>query len=87
MSETKQKRQYHKITPSQIARYKALEAILGNGSQAVRILTPSSLAPGARAFKIVKKSKEQNTVDFIDYSILQFIQIDGIRLTFNFLKK
>lgn len=74
---TKHKRQYHKITPEQIAKFKALEAIVGNGSAAVRILTPTSIAPGSRAFKIAKKSKIQNTSDYINDQ-LQQIGIDAV---------
>lgn len=77
MSNNKQVREYHKITPAQMAKYKALEAILGNGTAAVRKLNPTLLSPKDRAYKIAKKSEKQNTTDFIDDS-LQLIGVDAI---------
>lgn len=60
-----------------MAKYKALEAILGNGTAAVRKLNPTLLSPKDRAYKIAKKSEKQNTTDFIDDS-LQLIGVDAI---------
>lgn len=77
MSNKTTKREYHKITPSQIAKYKALEALVGNGTEAIRRLNPTLLSPKDRAYRIAKKSEEQNTVDFIDDS-LQLIGVDAI---------
>jgi hypothetical protein len=68
---------YRKITPAQIAEYKALKAIHGNGSAAVRILEPTRIAVKDRAFRIAKKSEEQSTLDFIDNQMQQ-IGIDAI---------
>jgi len=73
----KQKRQYHKITPEQIAGLEALTALLGNGSAAVRAMTPSVRDPGRRAFNIAKKSKGESAELFIDKQ-LQAIGIDAI---------
>lgn len=77
MSNKTTKREYIKITPSQIAKYKALEALVGNGTEAIRRLNPTLLSPKDRAYRIAKKSEEQNTVDFIDDS-LQLIGVDAI---------
>lgn len=68
---------YKKITASTLAEFKALRAIEGNATAAVRILEPTRLAPASRAFKIAKKSKEQHTADFIDMQ-LQQIGIDSV---------
>lgn len=64
-------RQYRKITPAQIAEYKALKAIHGNGSAAVRVLEPTRLSPKDRAFRLAKKGEEQSTLDFIDNQLQQ----------------
>ena len=71
------KRKYRKVTPAEIAEHKVQSALLGNGTSAVRKMYPSMLEPSVRAFRIVKKSKEQNTVDFIDDQ-LQQIGIDAV---------
>lgn len=73
----KEVRQYHKITPEQIAGLDALTALLGNGSSAVRALTPSVKNPGNRAWHIQKKSQKENTEKFIDDQ-LQIIGVDAI---------
>jgi hypothetical protein len=78
MSNTpKAKRIYRKITPATVAQFKALEAIEGNGTAAVRIMEDTRLAPSARAFKIVRKSKEANSVDYIE-DTMQQIGVDAI---------
>lgn len=74
---TKAIRQYHKITPDQIAGLDALTALLGNGSAAVRALTPSVRNPGDRAYKIRKKAEKESTEVFIDTQ-LQAIGVDAI---------
>jgi hypothetical protein len=73
----KPKRQYNKMTPAQIAQFKALEAVLGNGSAAVRALTPTVLNPGDRAFKLRKKAEIESTGDFINDQ-LQQIGVDAV---------
>jgi hypothetical protein len=70
-------RVYRKITAAQLAEYKALKALEGNGSAAVRILEPTRLAPKDRAYRLAKKSEAQSTADFID-SQLQQIGIDSV---------
>ncbi len=73
----KKKRQYNRITPQTVAQFKALEAINGNGSEAVAIQTPSILNKGERAWRIRKKPQDINTVDYIENTIQQ-IGIDAI---------
>lgn len=70
-------RVYRKITPAQIAEYKALKAIHGNGSAAVRVLEPTRLAVKDRAFRIAKKGEDISTLQFIDNQFQQ-IGIDAI---------
>ena len=78
MKATKTKRKYTRITPAEKARFKALEALHGgNGSQAVRELTPHILNVGNRAYQIRKKEEKENTVDYID-DRLQQIGVDAI---------
>lgn len=75
---TKRKpRQYHKITAVQLAKFKALEALHGNGSEAVRQMTPTILNVGDRAFQLRKKAEIENADDFIDDQLKQ-IGIDAI---------
>ena len=71
------KRQYNLITPAQIAKFKALEAIVGNGSEAVRQLNPDILNVGDRAWSIRKKADSISSVEFIDEQ-LQQIGIDAV---------
>lgn len=71
------KRQWNKITPEQIAAFHALEAIFGNGSAAVRKLTPSIANPGNRAFQLRKKTQGENTEQFID-NTLQVVGVDAV---------
>lgn len=73
----KKKRQYNRITPQTVAQFKALEAINGNGSEAVAIQTPSILNKGERAWRIRKKPQDIKTVDYIENTIQQ-IGIDAI---------
>lgn len=70
-------RVYRKITAAQIAEFKALKALHGNGSAAVRALEPTRIAPKDRAFKLARKSELQSTADFIDNQ-LQQIGIDSV---------
>lgn len=74
---TKAKRQYNLITPEQMAGLDALTALLGNGSAAVRALTPSVRNVGDRAYRIRKKAEKESTEVFID-SQLQAIGVDAI---------
>lgn len=76
-AQTKKPRQYHRITPAQMARFKALEAMTGNGSAAVAVLTPTIINKGDRAFKIRKKAEKENSSDFINDQ-LQQIGIDAV---------
>lgn len=71
-------RQYKRITPTEIAQYKALEAIEGNGAAAVRSYYPTLLKPKERAWKIRTKKVDTNAVDFIEDSMQQ-IGIDAIQ--------
>jgi hypothetical protein len=73
----KKPRHYHRITPATISKFKAVEAVQGNGSAAIRILEPTQINPGSRAFKIAKKSKDVNTSDFIN-NTLQQIGVDAV---------
>jgi hypothetical protein len=78
-NKTKRKpRQYHKITSVTLAKYKALEALHGNGAAAVREQTPEILNPKERAFRIRTKTNLENADDFIN-DTLQLIGIDAIQ--------
>ena len=74
----KPKRKYRKVTLAEIAEHKVMATLEGNNTSAVRKMYPSMLSPSTRAFRIVQKSEEQNTVDFIDDQ-LQQIGIDAVR--------
>lgn len=74
---TKIPRVYRKITKAEIAAHEAAVALTGNGSAAQRYINPSILAPSARAFKIVRKSKTVDTSQFIDDQ-LQQIGVDAV---------
>lgn len=71
-------RAYHKITAAQLAQFKALKTLSGNGSAAIRQMQPELLAPHGRAWKMVKKIKEVNATEFIDDQ-LQLIGVDSIQ--------
>lgn len=77
MKTTKKTRPYNLITPSEIAEFKALKALHGNGTQAVAVQHTELIAPQDRAFKLAKKSKEVSSVDFIDDK-LQQIGVDAV---------
>ena len=74
----KKPRQYRRITPREVAQFKAKEVEHGNGSAAVRALYPTRLSPHERAFKLRKKAAEESTLDFIDSS-LQQIGVDAVQ--------
>ena len=76
-TQTKTKRKYYRITPAQMASFEALEAMLGNGSAAARVISPGLRQPGHRAFVIRKKAKEENAESFIDTQ-LQVIAVDAV---------
>lgn len=71
---SKPKRQYRRVTPSEVANHKALVALYGNGAAAVRAVYPTMLDPSKRAFRIVKKSQDMNTLDYIDDQLQQIGQ-------------
>lgn len=50
---------------------------MGNGSAAVRALTPSVRAVGNRAFRLRKLAKKEDATQFIDNQ-LQSVAVDGI---------
>lgn len=78
---TKTKRKmpdYSHLTPAEIAEFKALRALYGNGTAAVRIQRPQLLDPSNRAFRLSKKAKELGAPDFIDNKIQQ-IGIDAVQ--------
>lgn len=76
-TKTKKIRKYRRITKAEITKHKAAVALTGNGSAAQRYLDSTQLAPHARAFKIVKKSKEVDALEFIDDQ-LQLIATDAV---------
>lgn len=76
-TEQKPKRQYRKQDAKTVAEFKALAAFHGNGTAAVRAMYPTMLSPSVRAFRLVKKSKEQSTDVFIDNQ-LQQIGVDAV---------
>lgn len=71
MTVKKAKRHYNRITPANIAIFKATEVELGNGSAAIRKLIPNHRNVGDRAFMIRKKAEVQSTVDYIDKQLQQ----------------
>ena len=70
-------RQYNRITKKQVAAFIIEEVLSGNGSQAVRKLTPTILNVGDRAFKIRKKAEAMNSLQFIDDQLEQ-IGVDAV---------
>lgn len=70
-------RSYRRITPKEQAEQKALEAELGNGSAAQRVINPTILKPGDRAWRIKKKSENENAMDYIETNMQQ-IGVDAI---------
>lgn len=74
---TKKPRVYRRITKAEIAAHQAAVALTGNNSAAQRSLHPTMLAPHARAFRIVKHSKDVPAEVFIDDQ-LQQIGIDAV---------
>lgn len=73
----KPKNVYRRITKTEIARFKAEQIIQGNNTAAIRKLEPFRLSPKDRAFRIAKKSAQQNATDFIDEK-LQQIATDAV---------
>lgn len=76
-ADTKPKRKYHRITSEQMASFTALEALLGNGSAAVRSLTPAVKNAGYRAFVIRKKAKAESSELFINDQ-LNSVAVDAV---------
>lgn len=66
------------MTTAQVAEFKALQALHGNGSAAVRIHTPELLGVSQRSFRIRKKAAQTSATQFIDEQ-LQQIGIDSIQ--------
>ena len=78
MNETsKKKRPYKLITPQTVAELTAVELEAGNATAAVRVIEDTRLAPHQRAWRIVKKRKDNNAVDYIETNMQQ-IGIDAI---------
>lgn len=69
--EPKQKRQYKKITPETIAKYKADVLVHGNGTRAIRETEPEYSAPDIRAVRIKAKASEVTAIDYIEDSLQQ----------------
>lgn len=76
-TQTTPKRKYHRITAEQMASFQALEALLGNGSAAVRQLTPAVKNAGYRAFVIRKKAKQESPELFINDQ-LNTVAVDAV---------
>lgn len=75
----KKPRHYRLITPEAIALFKSVRLQEGNGSAATRVLHPYYQAPHMRAYRIVKKSEDQNTNDYIE-DALQQIGADAVQV-------
>lgn len=73
----KQTRKYRRITPQTVAEFKVAEHLNGNGSKAVRDLTPGYFNEGNRAFRIRKKAQTESSLEYID-NTLQVIGVDAI---------
>lgn len=72
---TKPKRKYRKITATELAKFKAAQLDQGNNTAAVRVMYGDTyIAPHARAYKLVKKSKDENTSDYINNTLQQIGQ-------------
>lgn len=71
------KRQYNRITPTVVAAHVAAKAFHGNGSAAVRALTPTVLNPGDRAYRLRKLAEQETPSAYIDTQMEQ-IGIDAI---------
>jgi hypothetical protein len=67
----KKKRHYNRITPAVIAQFKATEALEGNGSAAVRKLTPEIRNTANRAYQIRIKRDDETPEQFIDDRLQQ----------------
>lgn len=67
----KQKRQYRRITPSVVAKFEALKAIHGNGTQAVRELEPTTADAKRKAWMIATKSNELNASEYVNSKVEQ----------------
>lgn len=68
------KRTYRRVTPQVIAKFKALEATQGNGSEAVRILEPDTKSVGTRAHTINKKANNAEVTTYIDNQLATIAQ-------------
>jgi hypothetical protein len=69
--EKKTVRKYRRITPNVIARFKAEQAVQGNGSAAIRILEPDYMRVGDRAYEISKVTEGMSADEYLDKSIEQ----------------
>lgn len=65
------------MTTEQVAAFKALEALFGNGSAAVRVQTPTIRNVGNRAYRLRKLAQKETAEQFVD-SQLQSVAIDAI---------
>lgn len=67
----KKTRAYRKITAATVAKHKAAAALIGNGTAAVITTDPDYQAPHQRAYRIVKKSENMPTTQYLNDSMEQ----------------
>lgn len=67
----KTKRPYKKITPQTMAIHQARQVTQGNGTRAVEAFEPEYDAPHQRAYRIVKKSEEVDSLTYINNTMEQ----------------
>lgn len=65
------KRPYRKITPRTVAEHATQVLIDGNGTAAVRSLSPEYQAPDRRAVRIVAKSRNVTAQEYIENGLQQ----------------
>ena len=65
------KRPYRKITPATLANLKAKTVYTGNATQVIRDEYPEYERPDARAYRIVAKSDNVATTDYIEDALQQ----------------
>lgn len=70
-TQSKHPRVYKRITPATVALHEAQAVLLGNNTEATRILEPEYAAPQARAVRIVAKRTDESVQDYIESSLQQ----------------
>lgn len=67
-------RQYRRITPETVAKFKIARVLEGNNTSAIRAIEPKTISAKDRAYRLAKKSEQESTGEFIENQLQQIGQ-------------